>query len=373
MRVLQILYSGLGGHGSVAFSLSAAASQEGDWASSLVFLGIEPLLPEYSTQCEARGIAFEYVATRRGRPWRSWWQLYRVIEALRPDAIVLHSVKAILPCRLYASRCGIPLVAVEHQPNDLKQPAEWWVSRLLMRLADAVVVLTPDYRDELARRLGAAFQAEKLHLIPNGIDTQMFAPPQTGPRTIGKPIRVGMAARFSSRKRQELLIEAIEILQQRDGPGSWQLSLAGDGETRAALQARVGVPHTNQSVSFPGYLGEQELRAWFSSLDIYAHASDGETLSTSLLQAMAMGLPIVGSDVPGIANLLGAEEVVGLVAHDQSAQGFARALSEVVASGESASNLGGRARAKAEREFSQTVMFLAYQEVIDACVDARRA
>lgn len=373
MKVLQILYSGLGGHGSVALSLAAAADESGDWVNSLVFLGIEPLLPEYAKQCRLRGIAFEYVATRQGQPWWSWWNLYHVLDAHQPDAIVLHSVKAIIPCYLYARRRGIPLVAVEHQPNELKQPAEWWVSCLLMRFADAVVVLTTDYRDELARRLGVAFRAAKIHLIPNGIDTRAFAPQRAKPRSIDRPICVGMAARFSNRKRQELLIGAIEILQERDGPGSWQLSLAGEGETRAALQESVSGRHPKQPVSFPGYLAEQELQVWFAGLDIYAHASDGETLSTSLLQAMAMGLPIVGSDVPGIANLLSAEEKVGLVASEQSAQGFADALSEAVASWKSASHLGCLARVKVEREFSQIAMFASYQKVIDACVVARSA
>ncbi len=45
-----------------------------------------------------------------------------------------------------------------------------------MRLADAVVVLTPDYRDTLRSRLGEAWREDKVHVIPNRIDTDAFAP-----------------------------------------------------------------------------------------------------------------------------------------------------------------------------------------------------
>lgn len=362
MKVIQILYSGLGGHGSVAFSLLDAARTAGAWSNELMFVGIEPVLGEYERICQSGAIPHQYVRVTAGRAWTAWPAVYRALRRSRPEAIVLHSVKTILPCALYARWHGIPLVAVEHQPNALKHRGEWWASRLVMRLADSVVVLTEDYRAQLREGLGDRWVEGKVHLIPNGIDTTAFAPGATAPAG-DRPRRIGMAARMTGMKRQDLLIGAMALLRDRDGPGAWRLSLAGDGETLPALRSQVADLGLGDVVEFPGYLGESALRDWFGSLDVYAHASEGETLSTSLLQALAMGLPILGSDVPGIDNLLAAGGGAGLVV-PQTAAAFAEACLRVRAEPVLEAELRGRARALAVAEFSQVAMFQRYDRVL---------
>jgi glycosyltransferase involved in cell wall biosynthesis len=360
-KVLQVLYSGLGGHGSVAFSLADTARDTSAWANQFVFLGIEPVLPAYRAKCEAQGYPCQEVRSRRGFHWLSWLSLYRAVSRLKPDAIVLHSVKAILPVALYASRHAIPLIAVEHQPNTLKSRREWWVSRWLQRWAGAVVVLTPDYRTDLQAALGDRWRAEKIHVIPNGIDVDLFSPADRKERP-RPPCVIGMAARMTRTKRQEVLIDALASLRARGQ--DWRLSLAGDGERIAALRARAERLGLEHCVEFTGYLGEAELLDWFRGIDFYAHASNGETLSTSLLQALAMGLPIVASDVPGISDLLGRGGGVGVLA-PQSADAFAEALRDLSARQDHARELRLRARRLAEAEYSRDAMFRRYDRVLE--------
>ena len=100
MRVAQVLYSGLGGHGSVALSLAGTASATGAWDCAMVFMGIEETLPAYRHACAANGYRHLEIRTRPGQAWRSWPSFYRALDALAPDVIVLHSVKAILPAAL---------------------------------------------------------------------------------------------------------------------------------------------------------------------------------------------------------------------------------------------------------------------------------
>lgn len=360
-RVAQVIYSGLGGHGSVALSLLDAVDPA-DWTGQLVFFGIEPVVGEYVHACRERSIETCHVPSVAGRAWRSWPALYRALRRFRPDVLIVHSVKTILPCALYARLHRIPLVAVEHQPNALKHPREWRVSWLLMRLADAVVVLSADYRDQLRQHLGCAWIDAKVHLIPNGIDTRAFAP--RGRVGTGRPWMVGMAARMSSTKRQDLLIDAIARLAQENGSGRWRLTLAGDGENAANLRDRVRHLGLEDVVSFPGYLDARQLQQWFASIDFYAHASEGETLSTSLLQAMAVGLPIVGSDVLGISNLLSSAGGVGLLAA-QSPEAFAARLRALASDPALATSLGQRARQCAEAEYSHESMFERYRSLVD--------
>lgn len=369
MRVAQILYSGLGGHGSVAFSLQAAARAAGaGWDDAMIFLGIEPVLPEYTRLCAERGIKSAYVKSVRGVPVAAWGRLILALRALRPDAIILHSVKTIWPVHAYARARGIPLIAVEHQPGALKSKGEWAASRALMRKAGAVVVLTPDYREKLQAALGADWREGKVHLIANGIDTGDFAP---APRQATGPVRVGMAARFSDRKRQDVLVGAAALLRDRDGPEAWRFSLAGDGEELPRIRDAVAAAGLEGMVDLPGFLGGAALTGWFAGLDLYTHASDGETLPTSVLQAMACGLPILGSDVPGIDTLLGEGGGCGLLAGAETAQGFAEGLTRLKNDPDLAQNLGKTARARVEEAYSQTAMFAAYNRVLEGlCADS---
>jgi len=361
MKVTQILYSGLGGHGSVAFSLAYAAGKH--WRSSMIFAGIEPLLPEYARLCDERGICRADVQMHEGRTWAAWPWVHAALKRAAPQVIVLHSVKLILPCWLYAHRHGIPLIAVEHQPNGLKSISEWWVSRLLMRLADKIVVLTPDYRAALERHLGPVYRPEKVLVIPNGIDTTAFSP-DVGSPMHGQPFRIGMAARFTSMKRQDLLIDALALLLKGDEPQKWHLSLAGDGESLERMREAAKEAGIPDRVEFPGYLGEEALRDWFTRLDVYAHASAGETLSTSLLQAMAMGLPIVGSNVAGIKDLLAEGSGYGRLAVTQTPQAFADALRELSANPADSAAMAERARSLAVTRYSQDAMFQSYNALI---------
>src|SRR6185369_3377712 len=228
MRVAQILYAGLGGHGSVAFPL-LDADKEGQWQPLLGFLGIEPLSVAYSENCKERGIPFSYFAAMPGKPWKTWPRIAQWLKASRPDAIVLHSGTALVPCLWHARRQGIPLVVVEHQANALKKRSDWIFSHLAMTLADGVVVLTPDYQQELKFRLGMFYRSGRVHVIPNGINTNRFIS-ICSPVKRARTVRLGMASRFTKTKRHDVLMKMMVKLHRREPEIDWHLSLAGDGE-----------------------------------------------------------------------------------------------------------------------------------------------
>ncbi len=368
MKVMQILYSGLGGHGSVALSLhAAAAAAASDWQESMMFVGIEPVLAEYERRCQEEAIPYYSVRSKKGRPWRSWAAVYRGLCMNQPEVLLLHSVKLILPCWWYAWRRGAVLIGVEHQANALKSRSEWIISRLLMGLAHGVVVLTREYREELKTALGRAFRSNKVHVIPNGIDVDRFAPRDQGTEEEGPVRALGMAARFTQGKCQAILVEAVEKLRTSHSGTDWRLRLAGEGETLGRVKALVRERGLEENVVFSGHLEEQDLPDWYRSLDIYVHASKAETLSTSLLQAMATGLPVVASDVPGISNLLEGAERYGLLVEDNTPEAFAQALALLAHDEELPRELSHRVRQHVLRNYSHKVMFQKYQQLILAC------
>lgn len=358
LKVAQILYAGIGGHGSVAFSLINADSNA-EWQPLMGFFGIEPLNPAYSEVCQARGIPYEYFAALPGKSWRAWPRIFRWLTDCHPEAIVLHSESALLPCLIYAWRQRVPMVVVEHQPNALKSRSEWVFSCLAMLLADRVVVLTPAYDLELIERLGLFYRAGKVRIIPNGIDTSRFAP-RIRSRNWAGSVQLGMAARFVRTKRQDVLIDMLTELRRCEPDIEWRLSLAGDGEVWENINRTVRAKGLDACISLPGPLDEDQLIDWYHSIDIYLHASEGETLSTSLLQAMASALPIVASDVHGIRNLVSGKTICGVLVEGQSPEGFANAVIKIVKEPTVALVLGEAGRRLVEETYSHDLMFAKY-------------
>jgi glycosyltransferase involved in cell wall biosynthesis len=359
--VSQILYSGLGGHGGVVFAM-IAADRGRRWEHVLGFLGIEQLLPTWRDRCADAGIECSYLPAIARRPWRSWPKVLRWLNRTVPDAIVLHSPAAILPCAIYAWRKRVPLMVVEHQNNQLKGRQDWLASLLAMRFADRVIMLTPAYRREMKASLGSGFRDDKARVIANGIDTDFFSP-LLAPRQLG-PIRLGMAARLAGSKRFDLLMDTVELMTQRGA--SVRFSLAGTGDGWEGLTAEVARRGLSDCFDLPGMLTGQALVDWYRSLDLYVHATDGETLSISIIQAMASGVPVVASAVPGVTELVKDGRGIGVA--PQSAAAFADAIGMVIADPNRMSAVSDAARAYIVRNFDQNVMFSAYADEIEALI-----
>lgn len=365
-RVLQVLYSGLGGHAAVAGQLVEAGGAGDPWQHCLLFYGIEPVAPGYLDLCARLSIAYTYVPAQEGRPWAGWPGLMRAIQAARPDAVILHSIKTVVPARVAAR--GIPLLAVEHQANALKTRSEWGASLAAQYLADRVVTLSEDYRVTLAKKLGRVFRPKRTVLVPTGIDLAPFsiARRDTVTRTT---IRIGMVGRFTPTKAQEVLVGALARLQALDPGRDWHLSLPGDGVRHQDVRAAVQAAGLQGCVEMPGHVSPDRLPEWFAGLDIYAHASDGETLSTALLQAMAAGVPVIASDVLGISDLLGppvaGEEPLGRLVPARDAASFARAVLADVADPGAAAGRAARARDYVLRRHSPEAMRAGYAALID--------
>lgn len=115
-----------------------------------------------------------------------------------------------------------------------------------------------------------------------------------------------------------------------------------------------------------GLLNEQQVADWLRGLDVYVHATDGETLSTSLLQAMATGLPIVASAIDGVTNLLGSAGEYGVCATNDADE-FTHAILRVADSHELLNALGSRARDRILNRYSNQVMLESYLDVIAEC------
>jgi len=339
--VVQILYSGLGGHSSVAFSL-VEADKEFKYKHVLIFYGIEEMPPAYINKCTALGIDYFFIKKEPGFDRNAQKNVISTLKKISRAVILLHSISLIIPVYYYGFSRKTRVIAIEHQPNHLKTKLEWVWSFLLMRLSKKVVFLTDLYRDQMKKRLGIFYDSKKVRVINNGINIDLFKPQKKDKKFNNVVLKIGMLARLMDTKDHLTLIKAFKLLLQNNNTGrSLQLHIAGEGEMKQALINLTQQWGLGDDVHFRGMIPEAEAVDFLNELDIYVHASLGETMSTSIMQVMACGKPLIASNVEGINNMV-RDKVTGILvpAKDETAMAdsILRLMNNVALADELATN-----------------------------------
>lgn len=362
MKILHLLYSGLGGHGNVFFSI-VKADRLKEFEHEALFNGIEEVKPEYIQRCLDNNINWQFVKKSRGLDLGFYRNLAADIKRADPDIIFLHGSTQILAAKIAVifSRRKRKIIVRETQANQLKTKQDWFWLITAMLLADKIVFLTREYKAEIRKKLSLVYKEKKTALIPNGIDVQLFRPVKkedTG------TVVIGMQSRIVKIKDHETLLRAFaSLLKDPANAGKRMvLRIAGDGDCRKGLEALAESLAIAQQVEFTGILAQQELITFLNGVDIYVHASFGETMSTAIMEAMASGKPIIASDVPGINNMI-ENKVTGILVPPADVQAMADAISALLHNSSLASQLSENACKKANEEYSNTRMLEGYKSI----------
>jgi glycosyltransferase involved in cell wall biosynthesis len=190
------------------------------------------------------------------------------------------------------------VIACQNQLGDLLTPNQNRAELANFHLCHRVVCNSGAALERLAR-LG--IPRKKLVLIPNGIAPEAFVRPQPFlPRVAGR-IRIGVIARMNDRvKNQEGFLRAAAKVAAHHV--SAEFVLAGDGPLRSGLERLTRDLAIQDRVLFLG--DRRDVGAVLSSLDIAVIPSHSESLSNSLLEAMAAGKAVVATDAGGTPEVV---------------------------------------------------------------------
>ena len=119
-----------------------------------------------------------------------------------------------------------------------------------------------------------------------------------------------MAARLDSGKRHELVIKTLNHPKLKI---EQEIALLEDEERSEYLELMEMDEPVLNKVIFNGSLGENKMKLWYKKLNLYAHATNGEGMSISILEAMSMKIPVIGSNVDGVKNLFNAKKNIGML------------------------------------------------------------
>jgi glycosyltransferase involved in cell wall biosynthesis len=200
-----------------------------------------------------------------------------------------------------------------------------WASRAY-RQASGQIVLAGAFRDDLRRwGFGGPVYVEST-VVRRDL---MAVYPATLEFSPTRPFNVLFLARVEVAKGVFEMLDAFSLLEKRN-PRQYRLTIAGDGPDLKALKERVSDLNL-MSVDFKGYVEGVEKVRCFTEASVFCFLSYTEGMPNAVLEAMAMGLPLVSSDAGGLKDILTEGETGYLLIQDRTKPAKERFLAEDIA------------------------------------------
>ncbi|HAP11137.1 MAG TPA: glycosyltransferase family 1 protein [Afipia sp.] len=282
--------------------------------------------------------------------------LVDLIKTERADVIHVHTFASHILGVRAGARSQLPVLRTEHGVRHYQDPScalfrHWALDQT------TVIAAVSHFVGRFVEGISPA-SAPKIRVIHNGVDTRRF---HVLPARRNSPFSIAVVSRLEPSKRIELAIEAVALI-----PGV-ELTIAGDGTARAALErlcARRGVAGR---VHFTGY--QPDPRGVIAASDALINCSREEPFGLSVLEASAMGRPIVAFAGGGIPEIVTDGETGWLVRED-SIEGFATVLRRAADDTAKGVDYGANARLLAESSFTIEKMCAGYAAVYREMSDA---
>ena len=237
--------------------------------------------------------------------------------------------------------------------NALAEVYDWTVERLIAKVARRVILLS---KSLIARSRKVGIEDGKNVVIPSSVDRDYFDPgrPEVKKRAAklrselgigGNDVVVGHLGRLVPAKGLPYLISALKQIE--DKHPNIVLLIIGDGPEKVNLE-RMAKDLKIKTV-FAGW--QSDTAPYYAIMDIFALPSLFEGLPCVILEAMAMGKPVVATNVGGTVDLVANGEN-GFLVPACDYERMARALQELIENSDLRRNMGSLGKQKVKKEFS---------------------
>ncbi|KTS25989.1 glycosyltransferase [Pantoea sp. BS_8] len=210
---------------------------------------------------------------------------------------------------------------------------------------------------------------EKIHVTRMGIEPEKFNfQPRDGFHT---PLRIVSVARLTEKKGLDVAVKASAMLKQRGG--QFQYTIIGNGDQDKMMRDFIANESMQDCVTMPGFKPQEEIRKALSDADIFLlpskTAADGdmEGIPVALMEAMAVGLPVVSTFHSGIPELI-ENNVSGWLVKEDDADALADTLLKLSQGEVDVAPVVAAARQKVETEFNQHIAYRELAQILEQMV-----
>ena len=357
MKIVQLLPSlDLGGLERLAVDLARQQKAEGHQPSIYCTSHSGQLAPE----AEAAGVPVHSFGKTDGLSLRLVQNLASKLRLDRPHILHAHNA-LVLHYGIAAARLArIPVVVnTRHGGNLNWDPHCERIWRQSVRWTDAVVFVSEGVREYYVTR--DRLSRRNTSVIYNGIDLSKFSAHPAHPSAEHSRFRVGCVGRLVPAKDHVTLIRSFALVSAAMPDA--ELHIMGEGPCRDAISQTAGSLGISKRVFLHG--AGFDVAGFLSTLDLFVLSSIDEGLPISLMEAMAAGLPVVSTRLPGLTELAPESVVAGYCVPGQP-----NALAEQilrVAKRKDLPALGEAARRWAQK-FGIQETWHQYQAVFEACL-----
>ncbi len=268
--------------------------------------GVEQILVTRQDSELARRVGSDGVDVR-GTAWeigldpRAWWHLRRTISAFQPDIIHVHDSHALTLAATVA--LGRTLVATRRVDFRVGRFGAW-------RRPDRIIAVSVAVKDVLTRD---GIASDAIVVVPDGIDPDAVRRASTPP--LGMRHQLGLsedaplavnAAALVDHKDQRTLVRAAEYARTLEPGLHWVI--AGEGPLRADLTAEISRLRLGERVHLVGFV--ERVDALIAEASVFVMSSKLEGFGSVILNALALGRPIVATAAGGIPEVLPADVLV---------------------------------------------------------------
>ena len=306
--------------------------------------------------------------------------LPKLVREVRPD--ILHVDEEpydfVTFHALRAARGVVPRVLFftwQNIDRQFQPPFNWFESRTLRSAHGAI-----SGNQEGAQILRRKGYARPLYVIPQfGVDQERFQPGEGSVHSFSeeRPFRIGFSGRLVEGKGLLVLLRALHQLQ-----GPWELRLLGSGPLEPRLKQEAEELGIGSRLSFRGAVGSEAVPGELRQFDILVNPSltwqRGRTqwkeqFGRSFVEAMACGIPVVGSDSGEIPNVIGD---AGLVAPEGNVDELHHALRRLMGDSDLRRHLAKAGRERVLQHYTQERIahqtYQCYQQLLDDVTPAER-